>query len=74
MKVMPARTYGNENLSFRCYGDYGFIFKQGSDLVAAFNAAPKAMKDDGTLHKLTTKWFTPQGGKKGGFCSSAPPG
>ena len=38
--------------------DYGFIFKQGSDLVAAFNAALKSMKDDGTLDKLTTKWFT----------------
>ena len=38
--------------------DYGFIFKTGSDLVAAFNAAIKSMKDDGTLDKLTTKWFT----------------
>jgi polar amino acid transport system substrate-binding protein len=38
--------------------DYGFIFKTGSDLVAPFNAALKSMKDDGTLDKLTTKWFT----------------
>ncbi|MGA2975463.1 MAG: transporter substrate-binding domain-containing protein [Spirochaetia bacterium] len=38
--------------------DYGFIFKLGSDLVAPFNAALKSMKDDGTLDKLTTKWFT----------------
>ena len=38
--------------------DYGFIFKQGSDLVAAFNAALKTMKDDGTLDTLTDKWFT----------------
>ena len=38
--------------------DYGFIFRQGSDLVAAFNAAIRSMKDDGTLDKLTTKWFT----------------
>lgn len=38
--------------------DYGFIFKLGSDLVASFNAALKSMKDDGTLDKLTTKWFT----------------
>jgi len=38
--------------------DYGFIFKLGSDLVAPFNAALKTMKDDGTLDKLTTKWFT----------------
>jgi polar amino acid transport system substrate-binding protein len=38
--------------------DYGFIFKIGSDLVAPFNAALAAMKADGTLDKLTTKWFT----------------
>jgi polar amino acid transport system substrate-binding protein len=38
--------------------DYGFIFKQGSDLVAAFNAALKTMKDDGTLDMLTARWFT----------------
>jgi polar amino acid transport system substrate-binding protein len=38
--------------------DYGFIFKQKSDLVQAFNAALKAMKADGTLDKLTTRWFT----------------
>jgi polar amino acid transport system substrate-binding protein len=36
---------------------YGFIFKQKSDLVAAFNAALAAMKADGTLDKITTKWF-----------------
>lgn len=38
--------------------DYGFIFKLGSDLAAPCNAALKSMKDDGTLDKLTTKWFT----------------
>jgi polar amino acid transport system substrate-binding protein len=38
--------------------DYGFIFKLKSDLVTPFNAALKAMKADGTLDKLTTKWFT----------------
>jgi polar amino acid transport system substrate-binding protein len=38
--------------------DYGFIFKLKSDLVAPFNAALKAMKADGTLDKLTTKWYT----------------
>ena len=43
--------------------DYGFIFKSGSDLVAAFNAALKSMKDDGTLDKLTTTWFTEYGTK-----------
>ncbi len=37
--------------------NYGFIFKLGSDLVAPFNAAIAAMKADGTLDKLTTKWF-----------------
>jgi polar amino acid transport system substrate-binding protein len=36
---------------------YGFIFKLGSDLVAPFNAAIAAMKADGTLDKLTNKWF-----------------
>jgi polar amino acid transport system substrate-binding protein len=36
---------------------YGFIFKPGSDLVAPFNAAISAMKDDGTLDRLTTRWF-----------------
>jgi len=37
---------------------YGFIFRSGSDLVAPFNAAIAALKADGTLDKLTTKWFT----------------
>jgi len=37
--------------------DYGFVFKLKSDLVASFNAALKSMKDDGTLDKLTQKWF-----------------
>jgi len=37
--------------------NYGFIFTTGSDLVAPFNAAIQALKDDGTLDKLTTKWF-----------------
>lgn len=37
--------------------NYGFIFKTGSDLVAPFNSAIQALKDDGTLDKLTTKWF-----------------
>lgn len=36
---------------------FGFIFKPGSDLVKPFNAAIAAMKKDGTLAKLTTKWF-----------------
>ena len=37
--------------------NYGFIFKLGSDLVAPFNAAIAALKADGTLDKLTNKWF-----------------
>jgi polar amino acid transport system substrate-binding protein len=36
---------------------YGFIFKKGSDLANSFNAAIAAMKADGTLDKLTYKWF-----------------
>jgi polar amino acid transport system substrate-binding protein len=36
---------------------YGFIFKLGSDLVGPFNAAIAALKADGTLDKLATKWF-----------------
>jgi len=37
--------------------EFGFIFKPGSDLVAPFNAAIAAMKADGTLETLNTKWF-----------------
>jgi polar amino acid transport system substrate-binding protein len=37
--------------------EFGFIFKPGSDLVAPFNAAIEAMRKDGTLEKLNTKWF-----------------
>jgi polar amino acid transport system substrate-binding protein len=36
---------------------FGFIFKKGSDLAKAFNAAIASMKADGTLDKLTYKWF-----------------
>ena len=36
---------------------FGFIFKLGSDLTGPFNAAIAAMKADGTLDKLNTKWF-----------------
>ncbi len=37
--------------------EFGFIFKQGSDLVAPFNAAIEALKADGTIDALNTKWF-----------------
>jgi polar amino acid transport system substrate-binding protein len=36
---------------------FGFIFKPGSDLVKPFNAAIAAMKADGTVDALNTKWF-----------------
>ncbi|PKL25751.1 MAG: basic amino acid ABC transporter substrate-binding protein [Spirochaetae bacterium HGW-Spirochaetae-3] len=37
--------------------EFGFIFKPGSDLVVPFNAAISAMRADGTLDRLNTKWF-----------------
>lgn len=37
--------------------DFGFIFPKGSDLVAPINAAIAALKADGTLDQLNTKWF-----------------
>ena len=37
--------------------DFGFIFPQGSDLVAPINAAIADMAADGTLEALNTKWF-----------------
>ncbi len=37
--------------------EFGFIFKPGSDLVKPFNAAIEAMRKDGTLERLNTKWF-----------------
>ncbi len=37
--------------------EFGFIFTPGSDLLEPFNAAIAAMKEDGTLDKLNTKWF-----------------
>jgi polar amino acid transport system substrate-binding protein len=36
---------------------YGFILKKGSDLAAPVNAALASMKADGTLAKLTMKWY-----------------
>ncbi|MBD3766071.1 MAG: transporter substrate-binding domain-containing protein [Rhodobacterales bacterium] len=37
--------------------DFGFIFPKGSDLVGPINAAIAAMKADGTIEALNTKWF-----------------
>lgn len=37
--------------------DFGFILKQGSDLVAPINAAIASLKADGTFDKLNQKWF-----------------
>ena len=37
--------------------DFGFIFPKGSDLVEPINAAIAAMREDGTLDALNTKWF-----------------
>lgn len=37
--------------------DFGFIFPKGSDLVAPMNAAIAAMKADGTIDALNTRWF-----------------
>jgi polar amino acid transport system substrate-binding protein len=37
--------------------DFGFIFPKGSDLVVPVNAAIAAMRADGTLDALNTRWF-----------------
>lgn len=37
--------------------EFGFIFQQGSDLVAPFNAAIDSMKEDGFTSYLDNKWF-----------------
>lgn len=37
--------------------DFGFIFPKGSDLVAPINAGIAALKADGTLDRITHKWF-----------------
>ncbi len=37
--------------------DFGFIFPKGSELVAPMNAGIAALKADGTLDALNTKWF-----------------
>jgi polar amino acid transport system substrate-binding protein len=37
--------------------DFGFIFPKGSELVPQINAGIAALKADGTLDKITQKWF-----------------
>jgi polar amino acid transport system substrate-binding protein len=37
--------------------DFGFIFPKGSDLVQPMNAGIAALQADGTLDKITQKWF-----------------
>ena len=49
----PLKTVGAS-----LYSDpMGFIFTPGSDLVAPFNAGLAAMKSDGTLDAMITRWF-----------------
>jgi polar amino acid transport system substrate-binding protein len=37
----------------------GFVFPIGSDLVEPFDRALRSMLDDGTLDRITMKWFGP---------------
>ena len=39
--------------------DYGFVFSEGSDLVAAFNEAIATLKADGTFKELDEQYFGP---------------
>lgn len=41
--------------------EFGFIFKPGSPLRPAFDAAIASMRADGTLDRLTKKWFPDSG-------------
>jgi polar amino acid transport system substrate-binding protein len=50
-KLLPEKLVGQQ---------LGFVFPKGSALVKPFNAALAAMRADGTLDNLRTKWF-PQG-------------
>lgn len=58
-KALAASSGGKLKLIGEPLGteDFGFIFPKGSDLVAPINAAIAALKADGTLDKLTQKWF-----------------
>jgi polar amino acid transport system substrate-binding protein len=50
-KLLPEKLVGQQ---------LGFVFPQGSALVKPFNAALAAMRADGTLDNLRTRWF-PEG-------------
>lgn len=66
--VLTDGTAGNGYVkanpdTFKLVGDplgteyFGFIFPKGSDLVEPLNAGIAALKADGTLDALNTKWF-----------------
>jgi polar amino acid transport system substrate-binding protein len=48
LKILDEKLQGDQ---------LGFVFKQGSDLIAPINAAMAAMKADGTLDRLYQKWW-----------------
>jgi polar amino acid transport system substrate-binding protein len=48
LKVLPELLTSEE---------LGFVFKQGSDLIAPINAALAAMKANGTMDSLYQKWW-----------------
>lgn len=48
LKILDDKLQGDQ---------LGFVFKQGSDLIAPINAAMAAMKADGTLDSLYAKWW-----------------
>lgn len=52
----------------------GFVFPKDSDLVAPFNAALKALRDDGTLAKINATWFGADFAKRGISYDTIQPG
>lgn len=48
LKILPEKLTSE---------DLGFVFKQGSDLIAPINAALAAIKANGTLDSLYQKWW-----------------
>ncbi len=62
-KEAVAGYIGADPNTYKTVGDavgdnqFGFILKQGSDLVAPVNAALASMKADGFLDGLSKKWF-----------------